>query len=303
MRSVSLALLASLGACGFSINAGSDIDASTGSDGSGSGDGGIDGDATETVDAMLDMPPAAGWTAPQSVGISNAADPTLTGNMLDIWFIQSGDIYHASRPSLFQAFGMATKVSELSTASAESTPEISLGGQTITFARLVGNNDVYEASWDVGSQSWTSIQQFTDLNTTDHEQSAAVSTDRLFLAMTRSAPAGSPDIYYSSRTSVGENWSNPTPAIELNSMMSDNNVFLAANKLTVCFDSQRASASTDIYCATRASAAQPFDTPAPMTGINSAQNDSDPWLSADGNVMVFVSDRDGTTRIYFSIRT
>jgi Tol biopolymer transport system component len=299
MRSVLMALVVPLAACGFSLSTGTSIDAST-NDGGGSGSDDAMDAPDASIDAMPDTMMPNGWTAPQSLGISGVDDPTLRGNLLEIWFIQNGDIYHASRGSLFVAFGTATKVDELSSPNVESGPEVSLDGQTITFARLTGNNDLYTSSWDGSSQSWSTPAQITELNTSDHEQSPSMSNDKTLLALTRNTAAGSPDISFATRGSPSAQWGNVTVATELNSSASDNNVFLSANKLTVCFDSHRASVTSDIYCATRSSATQPFDTPAPLTQINSMGNDSDPWLSADGKLLVFFSDRDGTGRLYFS---
>lgn len=287
-----------LGACGFSINTGSSIDA-TGSDASGS-----DGESI-VDDAPTDGPApditTAGWSTPQYLGISNVDDPTLTGDLLQIWFDLNGDIFHATRASIATNFGAATKVAELSSLSAETTPEVSSNGLVMTFARSVGNNDLYISTWDGGSQSWTTPVTMNELNTTDHDQCASISDDRLMLAMTRNPLAGTSDIYISTRTTPSDPWSTPVLETELNTNMHDGSAFLSANKLTICFDSQRVSVQHDIYCAKRVSATVPFDAPVAMTEINSPQSDQDPWISPDGKTLVFWSDRDGTGRLYYSV--
>jgi hypothetical protein len=294
--------LIALGACGFNLSTGSSIDANGPGDGSNTGsDADIDPDGPDIVDGpMPDAPVTPQWHTPNPLGFSNVDDPTLTGNMLDLWFEQGGDIYHASRLSIFSGFGMANKVNEISTTMAETTPEVSTNGLSMTLARSNGNNnDLYITTWD--GNGWTTPIPLTDLNTPDHEQAATISDDRAMLAMTRNAPAGSADIYVSTRNSPSDPWSNPVVETELNSNVHDGSVFLSGNKLTVCFDSQRASLQNDIYCATRASATVPFDPPAPLTEVNSALSDQDPWLSPDGKVIVFWSDRDGTGKLYYAI--
>jgi hypothetical protein len=299
LRSVAVGSLVALGACGFNINPGSSIDASVTSD----ADTGPDADAD--IDApMIDAMPDAGgpaWSTPMQLGFSNVSNPTLTGDLLQIWFEQNADIYHASRGSIFSPFGNATKVDALSMMGViESTPEVAANGQSITFARLVGNNDLHISTWDAGNGTWMTPIPLNDLNTGDHEQAASISDDRRMLAMTRQPLSGSADIMFSTRASPSDPWSLPALQTELNSITHDGSVFLSGNKLTVCFDSQRASLQSDIFCATRTSSTVPFNPPEPMIGINSSQSDKDPWLSPSGTVMIFWSDRDGTGRLYYS---
>ncbi len=301
IRLVLVGSLAALGACGFDLNTGSSIDANKGSDAT-TIDGEIEPDAPMPIDAMPDASTSPGWSTPMQLGFSNVSNPTLTGDLLQIWFELNADIYHASRSSVFSPFGTPTKVDALSmNGLIESTPEVASNGESITFARLVGNNDLLISTWDSGNGTWMAPVALNDLNTGEHEQSASISDDRRMLALTRQPLAGSADIMFSTRASPSDPWSAPVAQVELNSIAHDGSVFLSGNKLTVCFDSQRASLQNDIYCARRASPTVPFNAPEPMTAINSALSDKDPWLSPSGTVMIFWSNRDGTGRLYFSV--
>ncbi len=299
-----LIALAPLAACGFSANTGSSIDG--GVDGPGNFDDAApdapdapDGAIDAAVDAMPDMMVPSSWTAPQQLGIVGS-DPTLTANLLDIWFVFAGDIYHASRPSVFVAFGTPSRVNELSTLNIEASPEVSPDGNTIYFTRLTGNNDLYVSTRASNSDAWSTPQSILELNTSDHEQGPSMSADGQMLAMSKNPLIGSPDIYISTRNSPSSPWSSPVAVTEVNSAQSDTNVFLSPDKLTLCFDSTRATVARDIYCAKRSSPTEPFGTPVVLPGINSALNDGEPWLSASGTLLVFSSDRDGVGRLYFS---
>lgn len=292
-RAVRLAALTSLGACGFSLSPGTGVDA--GGDGT-RGDAAPE-DGPRVADAMPDAMIPATWSAPQLLGI-DGADPTLTADLLQIWFIDAGDISHASRTATTSPFGAASPVLELSQAASESSPEVSADGSTMMFARFVGNNDVYTTTWSSGVQSWSVPSSILDLNTADHEQSGSISTDGQQLALTRLPPGGTSDIYISTMGAGG--WSNPIAAASLNSPNNDSNAVLRGDKLAICFDSTRNGAATDIYCATRSAADQPFDAPVAIAEVNSPQNDQDPWLSPDGKVMVFWSDRGGVGHLYIS---
>jgi hypothetical protein len=53
-----------------------------------------------------------------------------------------------------------------------------------------------------------------------------------------------------------------------------------------------------MYVATRSTASEPFGTPVPVTELNTANDDDDPWLSADGHILLMTSDRSGNYEIY-----
>jgi Tol biopolymer transport system component len=56
----------------------------------------------------------------------------------------------------------------------------------------------------------------------------------------------------------------------------------------------------DLYVAWRLSTADRFSLPTPLTDLNTAADERDPWLSPDGTVFFFTSDRapSGTLQIY-----
>ena len=111
IRSISVVALVALGACGFSFNTGTSLDAAGSADGSGSGsdDGDVPGDAPDVDAPMIDASTAL-WNPPQVLGFAGAEDPTLTGDMLQIWFEQNGDIFHAVRLTTTAPFSVPTKV-------------------------------------------------------------------------------------------------------------------------------------------------------------------------------------------------
>lgn len=66
------------------------------------------------------------------------------------------------------------------------------------------------------------------------------------------------------------------------------------------FASDRGSAPDvhDLFIATRPSLDEPFDTVDAIDELNSANDDGDPWLSPDGHIVLFMSDRSGDAEIY-----
>lgn len=293
-------LFLALGACGFSING------STVSDGNGS-DGTSD-DAAITDDASIDGPPidmmVIAWSAPQELGISDCDDPTLTGDMLEIWFDRASDVYHASRSSIGASWSVAQRVDELSSANIETTPEVSADGRFMTISRGVGNNDIYISSRATRADPWSNPVTVNDVNTIYSEACAVISTDRTMMALTstRNPPQLSSDIFFSTRPTPQDPWGEPVVNAELSSAVQDGSIFLSGDKLTACFDSVRAGGAPDIYCATRSSPTAIFSAPAPITEVNTAFNEEDVWLSPDGKTMIFYSNRDGLAKLWYSTR-
>lgn len=79
---------------------------------------------------------------------------------------------------------------------------------------------------------------------------------------------------------------------------------LASDGLTLYFYSERAGGlgGRDIYSAQRASPSAAFDVVTHLTEINSAGMDHLPWVSADGLLLYFSSDRAGDLDIYRATR-
>ena len=88
----------------------------------------------------------------------------------------------------------------------------------------------------------------------------------------------------------GESWSAPRPlGTPFNTPYNEHSPTADAAG-TICFNSSRpGSEENDIYCG-RVGASLP---PERQTTLNSAAEDATPWLSADGNVIVFTSNRSG----------
>lgn len=63
------------------------------------------------------------------------------------------------------------------------------------------------------------------------------------------------------------------------------------------------STAFELLSAARATPMEPFMQGAPVVNLNSAANDLDPALSADGQVLMFVSTRTGSSRLYEARRT
>ncbi|HEX5060528.1 MAG TPA: hypothetical protein VFV99_14270 [Kofleriaceae bacterium] len=284
-----LCLLISLTACKASISEGMD-DAGAGSD-------------APRADAL----PLGPWGPPEPIGITPVGDddPTATGDLLELYFNRSSDIFVTKRSSPTGGWSTPTAVAELNSADAETTPEVSYDGLTIYFASArmptLGGNDVWVSTRASRADAWGTPVHVTDLSSVAADGGAT--TVDATIAMFDSDRAGTTtlDIYMSQRASATAAWSTPALVPELESASNEGNPMLAADKLTVYFDSNRGG-DGELYAATRTTEAAPFAPPARIVELSSTAADTDPWISPDGRTMYFTSDRDGTLRLWQTTR-
>jgi len=75
--------------------------------------------------------------------------------------------------------------------------------------------------------------------------------------------------------------------------------FLSDDGLTMFYAAAQGSNKPDIFVAWRASTADRFSLPTLLADLNTAADERDPWLSPDGTVFYFTSDREnGVLQIY-----
>ena len=99
-------------------------------------------------------------------------------------------------------------------------------------------------------------------------------------------------------------WSTPVPVAELNGPSIDQDPTLTADGLQVVFVSDRPGAlgADDLWSATRATPGAPFGAPTLIPNVSSASSEQHPWISPDGLLMYFSSDRAGTSDIFVTVR-
>jgi len=90
-------------------------------------------------------------------------------------------------------------------------------------------------------------------------------------------------------------WSAPRNVVELNTASNDGYPFLSRDGLTIYFTSNRPEGlgGDDLWFATRESVDSQWEDPQNMGALNTASNDSLPFLSPNEHVMYFHSDRIG----------
>jgi len=141
-----------------------------------------------------------------------------------------------------------------------------------------------------------------DVNTTDGSQQAADYLQSAedgrgnfyFNRSTLTTPQ--PEIYTAAISRDGETLGPATIVPELNVVASnDQHVTIRKDGRELFFSSNRAGGSGgfDIYTSTRRSVHEPWSAPVNVGSLNTASNDMQPSLSADGRTLVFSSNRPG----------
>src|SRR5580704_16918732 len=146
----------------------------------------------------------------------NAHDPTLTGDMLELYFDDGLDIYTTSRASTDQPFGTPTLESTLSSTSIEVTPELSYDGLTVYWSSDKnpgdGDTNIWMSTRASTAVEWATPAQVPQLSF-DHMNDAAAtpSANGLSLVENYDEQIGNIDIYEATRTTTSAPWGMPMP--------------------------------------------------------------------------------------------
>jgi hypothetical protein len=74
--------------------------------------------------------------------------------------------------------------------------------------------------------------------------------------------------------------------------------FLTEDGLMLLYKVQNDSEPGDLAYSYRADTSAPFSAPQLIKGVNTPDDERDPWLSPDGQRLYFASDRDGELELY-----
>jgi hypothetical protein len=231
-------------------------------------------------------PPTGPWGTATVVFPGGVADddPTLTADLLELYFNRNSDIYVTTRTAIGSPWSVPSLVTELSTASPETTPEITSDGLTIFLSR---SDDIYVATRPNRATAWSTPVVVTELDSASIDAASAPTDDLLAIVLTSDRLTVYSDLFISTRATVAAVWSAPVPLAEVNSAYADFSPMLSQDRLTIYFDSGRNGVDEDLYMATRTTTALPFSTPTPITELDTPAAEDDPWVSPDGHHIVF----------------
>ncbi len=271
-----------------------------------------------TVSLGEAQPPLYHFATPRLVSELDTSfaneNPTLTADLLELWFNSNrgnavgintnGDVWVARRASAKVPFDPPEHVDAVSSIDHETSPAISADGLTVYFASDraggLGDFDIWSATRATRTSPWSPPTDVTSLNSASrdlprptglHDLVMPLASQRydlfnyqtLFSARggvdaTFGAPSAIPELTYSDRTTV--------------------DAFLTDDGLTMFYSSAPTGAKLDLFVAWRKTTNQPFSVVVPLTDLDTVNDERDPWLSSDGTVFYFTSDRTGFLQIY-----
>jgi Tol biopolymer transport system component len=271
-------------------------------------DAATDAPAADAADAAPDTPAAAcdptkPFGAPVRIADFDAASantsPRLSPDELTMYFTTTtattnSDLMMAARATNTAPFGSVVRLPQ-STAGAENDPMASADGLTLWFHSIRnGSADLFfatRASTGVDFGAAALVPTVNQGNTIEANAYFRGSASELWFVSER---MGSEllDIYVSRRT--GLTFDTPTRIAELSSASDEFLPQPSEDGLTVIFASNRpgGQGNDDLWIAHRASDTALWDSPAPLTELNSASTDQPGWLSADGCRIWFSSGRE-----------
>jgi hypothetical protein len=211
------------------------------------------------------------------------------------------DLWFATRANVTDDFGVPQPATALNSDVADTAPELSADGLMIVFGsdRMggLGSRDIWMSTRASRIAPWTAPTNIFELSSPADETAPTMDG-----AMVRVIMNASSDLLEARRSSADLVWESPVPIAELNTAEAETAPMLDASGLVLYFSQARNGGALDIYRTERATLDGAFAPPELVAGPNTGSDDTDPWVSPDGRVMFFATNRDGNDEIYSSSR-
>jgi hypothetical protein len=193
-------------------------------------------------------------------------------------------------------------LTEVNTELHETSPFLSYDGLTLYFCRYDDLYRIYSASRDEPLGPFTSVGLV--LSSSNHVYGPWVSPDNLRMYYHEELPSGWL-LKMSERASVDDPWPQGTNVSEISSLGKIHSPKLTPDELTIFFGSPDIPGGLggyDIWMASRPDTSSPFGNVRNLTEINTGSHESGPFISPDGLMLYFSSDRNGTTQLFKAVR-
>ena len=239
-----------------------------------------------------------------------ADDPTLTADMLEIWFnVGDKEIWHSSRASVLKPWNAPAIVPELTVIGAHTVnPHISPDGLTMFLGSdrngTTGGYDVFKSRRSTRLEPWPLPDTVVELVSPGEEPSAAIDGTGTFLVMSKQLDMASGfDLYTAQRANPTLLWTNLTLAAPASTVRDDLNPHITKDGLEVWFTTTTPNYGLEIFLTQRTSLSAPFPIARRILELSSTFDDSDPWVSDGGHTVYFASTRvNGISQIFLAHR-
>jgi hypothetical protein len=275
--------------------------------------GGSSGDATET------QPDAGQWRpfgSPQMVtglrsDTDDVLDPSMTFEQLELYFASptsgQNDIWVSTRTVATDPWGPSTLVAELSSPENDQGPEVSVDGLTMYLAsdRDGSGLRLYVSQRRTRDTPWGTPTAVSGLGSSMFDEAPGLDRSQLNLAFaSQRDTATDAHLFTATRPDTSASWQNVSALSALNSVWQDTDPALFSEGSGLVFASRRLTlgGTADLFQAARPDESSPFASLDAVSELNTSYNEEGPWMSQDGTLILFASDRSGLMRIYQASR-
>lgn len=249
----------------------------------------------------------------EGLGADDRYGPALSADGQRLYFSRvlpngNEDLFRARRGANGAVFTELQPVPQLNGPSLEGSPFASSDGLTLFFFSDrnggSGSRDLWQATRASTLDDFANPALVPGVNSAAMELLPWLSADgsTLWFVSTRNGGSGGSDIWEAVRSSPSGSFGAPRPRADLNTSAREEGFTLSADELTVILASTRDGGDLDLFIGTRAERSADFGPLTLLGELSSPQDDMDPFLSADGRELYFVSSRDGDYRIYHALR-
>jgi len=252
-----------------------------------------------------------------SVELHQDDDPTLTGDMLELYFSSTrpgggeglqANIWVARRELVDDPWDEPMPVLELNSAFRDNTPEIHVDGLMLLMVsdrEDVGlDQDVYVSRRPDRESEWSPPERVEGLSTNQRDVCPFLADDQEHV-YSCVGPDFLQDLVRFDLVGRGR-WSVPSLLDDVNTPgSSECAAWLDGTQRVIAFASNRrgGDGDFDVWLAERDSVEEPFGKPVPLEELNEPSFDDDPWVSPDGGTIYFASNRNGDLDIYVAYRS
>ena len=219
------------------------------------------------------------------------------------------DLYGTTRASASAAFGLPTLLPNVNTTDTETKPVVSPDGLQLYFSSdrpgAGTGYDIYVATRLSLVASFGAPSLVASVSSTAGDLMGSLTADGQYLYFDRTTSGTGRDIYVKNLRTADP----PVPVDALNSKYDEGHAILSDDQLTVYFASTRVGLSTsggsadaNILVAHQSTVTDLFGDPALVTELNTSNADIPGYLSPDGCILYFDSDRSGSQDLWVATK-
>jgi hypothetical protein len=235
-------------------------------------------------------------------------NPSVSGDLLELFFTSeragNADIYVAQRATVDASFAAPMRIDALSTAGIETSTVVTTDGLTLYWAsdRTGGRGDldIWTATRTARDAAWSAPENLAALSSSGKDLPRLPGLHNSLMPLSSDRDSrGYYAVWFARFDADARGYSSPEPVPELQFAGSSTvDGFLTDDGLTLFYVTGPAIGAADMFVASRRDVGDPFEHFTPLSDLNTASDERDPWLSADGTRFFFSSNRSGQYAIY-----